>query len=67
MRADVRGGSVVVARLPRRNARARLFSASGRSLLIMAAVAAGAALALAVVVERAHSTPAGPAPAHAAR
>ncbi len=60
MRADVRGGTVAITRLPRRNARARLFSASGRSLLLMAAIAVGAALALTLVVERAHSNPAAP-------
>lgn len=57
MHADIGGASVLVAHLPRRRARAQLFTASGRGLLAAALVAGALVIGLGVVTDRAHSTP----------
>jgi hypothetical protein len=62
MRADFGGGGVSIAQLPRRRARAQLFTLSGRSLLIAGIAAAALMIGLGVVNARADSTPAAPAP-----
>lgn len=58
MRADFGGGGVAIAHLPRRRARAQLFTLSGRSLLIAGIAAAVLMIGLGVVNTRANSTPA---------
>jgi hypothetical protein len=57
MHADIGGASVLVAHLPRRRARAQLFTASGRGLLVAALVIGALAVGLGVVTDRAHSAP----------
>ena len=57
MHADIGGAPLVIARLPRRRARAHLFTASGRGLLA-AGIAAGALLiGLGALTDLAHSSP----------
>ncbi len=62
MRADFGGGGVSIAQLPRRRARAQLFTLSGRSLLIAGIAVAALVIGLGVVNTRANSTPAPTAP-----
>ena len=57
MRADFGGGGVSIAQLPRRRARAQLFTLSGRSLLIAGIAAAALMIGLGVVSARANSAP----------
>jgi hypothetical protein len=61
MRADFGGGGVAIAHLPRRRARAQLFTLSGRSLLVAGLAVAALMIGLGVVTARADS--AAPAPA----
>jgi hypothetical protein len=62
MRADFGGGGVSIAQLPRRRARAQLFTQSGRSLLVAGIAAAALMIGLGVVNTRANSIPAAAAP-----
>lgn len=57
MQADIGGASVMIARLPRRRARAQLFTASGRGLLAVGLVVAAVVIGLGALTDRAHSTP----------
>jgi len=57
MHADIGSSSVMVARLPRRRARAHLFTTSGRGLLAAGIVLAAAIVGLGALTDRAHSTP----------
>ena len=61
MRADFGGGSVLIAHLPRRRARAHLFNLSGRSLVVAGLAAAALMIGVGVVSARANDTPAAPA------
>jgi hypothetical protein len=47
----------MIARLPRRRARAQLFTASGRGLLAIGIVALAVIVGLGALTDRAHSTP----------
>jgi hypothetical protein len=47
----------MIARLPRRRARAQLFTASGRGLLAVGLVVAAVVIGLGALTDRAHSTP----------
>ena len=62
MRADFGGGGVSIAHLPRRRARAQLFTLSGRGLLVAGIAAAALMIGLGVVNTRANSSPVAPAP-----
>lgn len=55
MQADIGGASVVVARLPRRRARAHLFTASGRGWLAAGLTVAALVVGLGAITDRAHS------------
>ena len=57
MQADIGGVSVLIARLPRRRARAQLFTASGRGLLLAGIAVAALIIGLGAVTDYAHSTP----------
>ena len=57
MNADIGGASVVIARLPRRRARAHLFTASGRGLLAVGVAMAALLIGLGAITDRANSTP----------
>jgi hypothetical protein len=57
MQADIGGAGVMVARLPRRRARAHLFTASGRGLLAVGVAAAALLIGLGAITDRANSTP----------
>lgn len=57
MQADIGGAPVVIARLPRRRARAHLFTASGRGLVAAGLVAAALIVGLGAITDRANSTP----------
>ena len=57
MHADIGGASVMIARLPRRRARAQLFTASGRGLLVAALVVGALIIGLGALTDFAHSTP----------
>lgn len=57
MQADIGGAPVVIAHLPRRRARAHLFTASGRGLVAAGLVAAALLVGLGAITDRANSTP----------
>ena len=57
MQADIGGSSVMIARLPRRRARAHLFTASGRGLLVAGLAMAALIVGLGALTDRANSTP----------
>ena len=57
MHADIGEASVLVARLPRRRAKAHLFTASGRGLLVAGITVAVLLLGLGALTDFAHSTP----------
>ena len=57
MHADIGGASVVIARLPRRRAKAQLFTASGRGLLVAGIAVVALMIGLGAVTDYAHSTP----------
>ena len=57
MHAEIGTAPLVIARLPRRRARAHLLTASGRGLLVAGAAAAALMLGLGALTDRAHSTP----------
>lgn len=57
MHADIGGASVMIARLPRRRARAHLFTASGRGLVVAGIVLGAMIVGLGALTDRAHSTP----------
>jgi hypothetical protein len=57
MQADIGGVSVVIARLPRRRAKAQLFTASGRGLLVAGIAVVALMIGLGAVTDYAHSTP----------
>lgn len=57
MHADIGSASVMIARLPRRRARAHLFTASGRGLLAVGIVVCALIVGLGAITDRAHSTP----------
>jgi hypothetical protein len=48
----------MIARLPRRRARAHLFTASGRGVVLAGIVLGAAIVGLGALTDRAHSTPA---------
>jgi len=56
MQADIGGASVVIARLPRRRARAHLFTASGRGLVAAGIVAGALVVGLGAMTDFARST-----------
>jgi hypothetical protein len=62
MHAEIGRIPLVIARLPHRRARAHMFTASGRGLLLAGIAAAALLLGLGALTDRAHSTPQ-PAPA----
>jgi hypothetical protein len=57
MHADIGRAPLVIAHLRRRRARAQMFTASGRGLLLAAIAAAAVMIGLGAVTDRAHSTP----------
>ena len=57
MHAEIGRAPLVIAHLPRRRARAHMFTTSGRGLLLAGAVAAALILGLGALTEQAHSTP----------
>lgn len=57
MHAEIGRATLVIAHLPRRRARAHMFTASGRGLLMAAAAATALLLGLGALTDRAHSTP----------
>jgi hypothetical protein len=57
MHADIGRAPLVIAHFPRRRARAHVFTASGRSLLLAGIAAAALVLGLGALTDRAHSTP----------
>jgi len=57
MHAEIGRAPLVVAHLPRRRARAHMFTASGRGLLVAGAAAAALLIGLGALTDRAHSTP----------
>jgi hypothetical protein len=57
MHADIGGASVVIARLPRRRAKAQLFTASGRGLLVAAIAVMALVIGLGALTDYAHSAP----------
>ena len=57
MQAEIGGAPLVIAHLRRRRARAHLFTASGRGLLVVGIAAAAALLGLGALTDSAHSTP----------
>ena len=62
MHAEIGRAPLVIAHLPRRRAKAHMFTASGRGLLVAGMAAAALLLGLGALTEQAHSTPQ-PAPA----
>jgi hypothetical protein len=62
MQAEFGGARLMVAHLPRRKARAHLFTASGRGLVLLGIAAAALLLGLGALTDRANSEPQ-PAPA----
>lgn len=56
MQADMRGARLVIAHLPRRRARAHLFTASGRGLLAAGIAAAALLIGLGALTDHAEST-----------
>ena len=57
MQAQIGATPLVIAHLPRRRARARLLTASGRGLVVAGVAAAALMLGLGALTDRAHSTP----------
>ncbi len=57
MRAEIGRASLVIAHLPRRRAKAHVFTASGRGLLMVGIAAAALLLGLGAMTDRAHSAP----------
>ena len=57
MHADIGRAPLVIAHLPRRRAKAHVFTASGRGLLFAGIAAAALLLGLGALTDRAHSTP----------
>ena len=57
MHADIGGASIVIARLPRRRAKAQLFTASGRGLLFVGIAVAALMIGLGAVTDYTRSTP----------
>lgn len=57
MHAEIGRAPLVIAHLPRRRARAHMFTASGRGLLLAGVAAAAALISLGAVTDRAHSSP----------
>lgn len=57
MQAQIGEAPLVIAHLPRRRARAHLFTASGRGLLLAGIAAAAALLGIGALTDAAHSTP----------
>jgi hypothetical protein len=57
MHAEIGRAPLVIAHLPRRRARAHVFTASGRGLLAAGLAAAALLLGLGALTDRAHSTP----------
>jgi hypothetical protein len=57
MHAEIGRAPLVIAHLPRRRAKAHVFTASGRGLLFAGIAAAALLLGLGALTDRAHSTP----------
>ena len=57
MHADIGRAPLVIAHLPRRRAKAHVFTASGRGLLFAGIAAMALLLGLGALTDRAHSTP----------
>ena len=57
MHAEIGRVPLVIAHLPRRRARAHVFTTSGRGLLFAGIAAAALLLGLGALTDRAHSTP----------
>ena len=57
MHADIGRAPLVIAHLRRRRARAQMFTASGRGLMVAVIAAAAAMIGLGAVTGRAHSSP----------
>lgn len=57
MQAEIGGAPLVIAHLPRRRARAHLFTASGRGLVLAGIAVAAALLGIGALTDSAHSTP----------
>jgi hypothetical protein len=57
MHAEIGRAPLVIAHLPRRRAKAHVFTASGRGLLLAGIAAAALLLGLGALTEQAHSTP----------
>jgi hypothetical protein len=57
MHAEIGRAPLVIAHLPRRRAKAHVFTASGRSLLLAGIAAAALLLGLGALTEQAHSSP----------
>lgn len=57
MHAEMGRAPLVIAHMPRRRARAHVFTASGRGLLMAGIAAAALLLGLGALTDRAHSTP----------
>lgn len=57
MHAEIGRAPLVIAHLPRRRAKAHVFTASGRGLLAAGIAAAALLLGLGALTEQAHSTP----------
>jgi hypothetical protein len=57
MHAEIGRASLVIAHMPRRRARAHMFTASGRGLLAAGIAAAALLLGLGALTDRAHSSP----------
>jgi hypothetical protein len=57
MHAEIGRATLVIAHLPRRRAKAHVFTASGRGLLMAGLAAAALLIGLGALTDRAHSTP----------
>ncbi|HEY4031776.1 MAG TPA: hypothetical protein VGM25_15640 [Caulobacteraceae bacterium] len=57
MHAEIGRAPLVIAHLPRRRARAHMFTASGRGLLLAGIATTAALIGLGAITDRAHSTP----------
>ena len=57
MHAEIGRAPLVIAHLPRRRAKAHVFTASGRGLLMVGFAAAALLVGLGALTDRAHSTP----------
>ena len=57
MHAEIGRPSLVIAHLPHRRARAHVFTASGRGLLLAGIAVVALLLGLGALTDRAHSTP----------